>query len=119
MVGRSPGPSRRLIASIKIADLAIDALHRSIRQGSRDVLLSPQEHVLLYILAASPGRAVSYSDIAEALGQSDADVRRNSLARHVSGLRRKLGDDAHHPRYIESVLGIGYRFMAPGSQRSS
>ena len=78
------------------------------------MLLSPQEHVLLYVLAASAGHAVSYRDIAQSLGQSDTDVRRNSLARHISGLRRKLGDDAHRPRYIESVLGIGYRFIGTG-----
>jgi DNA-binding response OmpR family regulator len=119
MVGRNAGSSHRPIASIAIADLAIDALHRNVRQGTDDVLLSPQEHVLLYVLAARAGRAVSYSEIAESLGQSDTDVRRNSLARHISGLRRKLGDDAHHPRYIESVLGIGYRFIAIAPRLSS
>jgi DNA-binding response OmpR family regulator len=111
-VGRRAASSHRTIASITIADLAIDALHRNIRQGSDDVLLSPQEHVLLYVLAARAGHAVSYHDIAQALGQSHAPVRRNSLARHISSLRRKLGDDAHRPRYIESILGIGYRFIA-------
>src|SRR5512133_4105666 len=119
MVGHNPGSSHRPIASIKVADLAIDALQRSIRQGTHDVLLSPQEHVLIYILAAKAGRAVSYGDIAQALGQDDSSVRRNSLARHIPSLRRKLGDDAHHPHYIESVLGIGYRFLAARSLNSA
>jgi DNA-binding response OmpR family regulator len=111
--------SPHLVASITVSDLTIDALQRNIRQGVDDVLLSPQEHVLLYVLAASAGRAVSYHDIAQSLGQGETDVRRNSLARHISGLRRKLGDNAHRPRYIESVLGIGYRFMTAVPQRFS
>jgi DNA-binding response OmpR family regulator len=86
-----------------------------VRQGARDVHLSPQEHILLYTLAAKAGIAVGYGELGEALGQTDADIRRNTLARHVSSLRRKLGDDANQPRYIESVVGVGYRFLAARS----
>ena len=32
---------------------------------------------------------------------------------HMSGLRKKLGDDAADPRYIHTVRGIGFRFTAP------
>ena len=32
---------------------------------------------------------------------------------HVSGLRRKLGDDAAEPGYIHTVRGVGFRFSAP------
>ena len=32
---------------------------------------------------------------------------------HMSGLRKKLGDDAADPRYIHTVRGVGFRFSAP------
>jgi DNA-binding response OmpR family regulator len=37
----------------------------------------------------------------------------NYLKVFVRRLRQKLGDDAEHPRYIETVWGIGYRFVPP------
>jgi DNA-binding response OmpR family regulator len=101
------------VAAIRVADLEIDALRRRIRQGSRDVGLSPVEHVLLYTLAAAVGVVVSYRDLADALGVTDQGVRNNTLARHISSLRRKLRDDAERPRYIETVPNVGYRFIAP------
>jgi DNA-binding response OmpR family regulator len=101
------------VATLKVADLEIDALHRRVRQGSRDVRLSPVEHALLYTLAAAIGVAVSYRELAEALGGSrDHEVRNNTLARHISSLRRKLRDDAERPRYIETIPNLGYRFVA-------
>ena len=61
--------------------------------------------------AARAGAVVSYREIADALGRSESDFRNNALARHVSSLRRKLGDDPRHPRYVETVAGVGYRVL--------
>jgi two-component system KDP operon response regulator KdpE len=107
-------PNRR-VALLRVADLEIDALRRLVRQGTRELRLSPGEHALLYTLAAKAGSVVSYREIADALGRTGPGVRTNPLARHLSSLRRKLRDDAHRPRYIETVPGIGYRFLATPS----
>jgi DNA-binding response OmpR family regulator len=101
----------RRVAPLRVADLELDALHRRVRQGEREVRLSPGEHILLYTLAARAGAVVSYREIADALGRTDPEIRTNTLARHLSSLRRKLRDDARRPRYIETVLGVGYRLL--------
>jgi len=101
----------RRVARLRVADLEIDALERSITQGSRELDLSPNEHVLLYTLAARRGTVVDYQRLAAALGIGP-EVQNNNVARHVTSLRRKLGDNVGHPRYIETVRGIGYRFIA-------
>jgi DNA-binding response OmpR family regulator len=103
--------ANRAVARLKVGDLEIDALHRQIRQGSREIKLSPGQHILLYTLAARAGEVVSYREIADALGQPDLEIRNNTLARHLSALRRKLRDDPVRPRYIETVSRIGYRFL--------
>jgi two-component system, OmpR family, response regulator RegX3 len=31
---------------------------------------------------------------------------------HIKNLRHKLGEDPRHPRFVETVIGVGYRFAA-------
>lgn len=100
------------VAPLRVADLDVDALDQRIRQGTREVRLSPNEHILLYTLIARAGGVVSYRELAGAVGRSDAKLYNNSLARHISTLRGKLRDDAQKPRYIETVRGVGFRFVA-------
>lgn len=106
-------PARR-VAPLRVADLEIDALDQRISQGTRAVRLSPSEHMLLYTLAAARGTVVPYHRLADALGIGP-QIRTNTVARHVTTLRRKLGDPAEHPRYIETIPGMGYRFIVGGS----
>lgn len=80
-------------------------------QGSRALRLSPSEHTLLYILAARHGTVVGYREIGDALGLGP-EVRANTVARHVTSLRRKLGANVARTRYIETVPRVGYRFGA-------
>jgi DNA-binding response OmpR family regulator len=105
-------PSNRRVAPLRVADLEIDALDPRVRQGTRELRLSPNEHILLYTLAARAGAVVTYRELTDALGSVGSEVRNNSLARHLSSLRRKLQDDAERPRYIETVRTIGFRFVA-------
>lgn len=111
-LSRNRIPPNRPIAPLRVSDLEIDALHPHVRQGAFDIRLSPDEHILLYTLAARVDAVVSYREIADALGRTDPGVHNNSLARHVRTLRRKLRDDPDRPRYIETVRGIGYRMHA-------
>ena len=104
-------PSRR-VALLRVADLEIDALDPRIRQGTREIRLSPNEHILLYTLAARAGAVVTYQELTDALRPRGPEVRNNTLARHLSSLRRKLQDDPERPRYIETVRTIGFRCVA-------
>ena len=104
----SPSPR---VAPIRVADLEIDALDPRVLQGTREIRLSPNEHILLYTLAARAGTVVTYRELTDALGSAGIAVRNNTLARHVSSLRKKLRDDPERPRYIETIRTIGFRFV--------
>ena len=105
-------PASRRVAPLRVADLEIDALDSRVRQGTREIRLSPNEHIILYTLAARAGAVVTYRELTNALTSAGPEVRNNTLARHLSSLRRKLQDDPERPRYIETVRTIGFRFVA-------
>ena len=97
------------VPRLRIRDLDFDLLNLDVRRGAKRVALSRMEHALLCILALNKGTTVSREDLRETLWGRDSRPTSNALDRHMSAIRRKLGDDWRKPRYIEDVRGKGYR----------
>ena len=76
------------------------------------VPLPPQAFDLLRLLVESAGHLKSRDELIEALWPTTV-VEDNSLPWYVSAVRKALGDDSGEPRYIGTVRGRGYRFIAP------
>ncbi len=110
VVRRTFGDPGRVVPSLRIGDLEIDVLHRSVRAGESELHLTSLEQALLYLFAANAGRVLSSETILDALWGTDFVVESGVVDRHVRALRAKLQDDWYRPRYIETVAG-GYRFI--------
>lgn len=102
-----------LTSAVRMADLEIDLLARTVRigDGGRRIGLTPLEHGLLWLLAANAGGVVSRPVIEESLWGSVVETASNVVDQYVHRLRKKLGDDARRPTFIETVGSTGYRFM--------
>ncbi|GAB5603225.1 response regulator transcription factor [Thermus sp. FJN-A] len=72
--------------------------------------LSPLEFDLLLTLAQHPGMVFSRERLLEKVWGPDFPGVDRVVDVHIAGLRKKLGDDPDHPRFIETVRGVGYRF---------
>jgi DNA-binding response OmpR family regulator len=96
---------------IRMGELEIDILHRSVRAGDAELHLTALEQSLLYLLAANAGRVVSREEILDALWGQDYVAGSNVVDRQVRNLRARLNDDWRRPRFIATVPGRGYRFM--------
>jgi Tol biopolymer transport system component len=72
---------------------------------------------LLCLLAGKQGATVDRETLVEALWPG-AFVNEEALSRSIADLRRCLGDDARHPRYIETIPKRGYRLVAAISEES-
>ena len=70
--------------------------------------------ILLLALARAQGRVLSREQLLLEVAERDFEVFDRSIDVAVSGLRRKLGDDARSPRWIETIRGIGYLFKKQG-----
>lgn len=98
---------------LEIGELVVDRRRHEARLAGRALDLTPKEFALLEVLAGDPGRAFRRADLWTALVGWDTDRAPRTLDVHVLNLRRKLDDDPAAPRYIETVVGVGYRLVAP------
>jgi two-component system KDP operon response regulator KdpE len=109
---RSDPGAAVLVPVIRLGELEVDILQRSARDGAGELPLTPLEQSLLYLLAANAGRAVTRAEILDTLWGPDHVVDSKIVDRQVRNLRARLKDDRSRPRFIATVPGHGYRFLA-------
>lgn len=97
-------------ARLEFEDLTVDLEHRAVRQGDRDVRLTPTEFAILELLARRAGRPVSSREIARYAWEEGAATP-DAVRVHVGSLRRKIEPDPSVPRYIVTEPWVGYRFI--------
>lgn len=95
---------------LKLGELEIDILNRSVTAGGHQLHLTSLEQNLLYLLAANAGRLLTRDEIIDYLWGTDYAAESNVVDRHVRNLRAKLQNDWRRPRYIVTVPGQGYQF---------
>jgi PAS domain S-box-containing protein len=96
---------RRFVAG----DLSIDFAERSVTVGGRPVHLSAMGYKLLYELATHGGRVLTHDQILQRVWGKEYSGETELLRSSIRHLRRKLGDDARHPKYIMTEPQVGYR----------
>jgi DNA-binding response OmpR family regulator len=96
-----------------IGDISLDGSKHEVRQQNQVVELTPLEFQVLEALMQSPGQVVRRADLCMRLMDNGYSGSEATLKIHIRNLRLKLSDDLNQPRYIETVFGIGYRFLEP------
>lgn len=89
--------------------LNLDA--RELLLAGQPLALTPVEFDILSALARSYGCVQSREALVEKLRAREYEVFDRSVDVHIASLRKKLGDDAHEPRYIRTVRSAGYLFI--------
>ena len=101
---------RRAEGAIVIGDVRLDADRRSTTLQGGELELSRKEFDLLRLLMENSGSVVTRERLIDEVWDTNWFVSTKTLDVHVSGLRKKLGDDSNAPRYIHTVRGVGFRF---------
>jgi two-component system alkaline phosphatase synthesis response regulator PhoP len=93
-----------------VGDVAVDTGRRHVTVGGRMVELTATEFDLLAELARQPGRVFTRAQLLGALHGVVVESYERTVDSHIKNIRRKLEPDAHRPRYLLTVHGVGYRF---------
>lgn len=89
--------------------LEIDGSRRTVKVDGRIVELTALEFDLLSVLARDPGSVIRRSALLDRVWGPEFVADEHLVDVHVANLRRRLGDDADRPRFVETVRGVGYR----------
>ncbi|PTQ50852.1 MAG: DNA-binding response regulator [Hydrogenibacillus schlegelii] len=100
---------------LTVGTLRLDPLRRLAWRGDERLSLTKKEFAILEYLMRRPGEVVTQEDLLEHVWDASANPFTASVRVHIHALRRKLGDSADAPRYIETVPG-GYRLRTDESE---
>ena len=102
---------------LELGELVIDQPTRIVTVRGSPVGLTVIEFDLLLTLAQDPGVVFSRQRLLDRAWGMDYVGDEHVVDVHLGNLRRKLGDDATRPTFIETVRGAGYRFRPRGAGR--
>jgi len=97
---------------LRFAGFELDIRSRELRRGERCIRLQEQPFEILRMMLERPGDVVTREELRRRLWPDGTFVDfEHSLNAAVKRLRAALGDDADHPRFVETLPRRGYRFI--------
>ncbi|MBP7827469.1 MAG: response regulator transcription factor [Verrucomicrobia bacterium] len=115
-VTRRAAPSERTAerTPVVVGDVCVDPNTRTATHAGQPLVLTPVEFDLLHALVRAAGRVKTRDELMAEIRAREYEVFDRSIDVHVAALRKKLGDPAPAPRYIQTVRAAGYLFLKPG-----
>ena len=95
----------------QFGDFCVDGLRRMLLCEGTQIPLSPKAFETLLLLVQNSGRVVTKKELIERIWP-DSFVEENNLSQCIFRLRKALGEEKHEHRFIVTVPGSGYRFVA-------
>src|SRR6476469_5988629 len=99
---------------IRFGLFEVDLLTCELRKSGLRQKLGPQPFEVLRAMREQPGELITREKLRERLWPDDTFVDYNlALKKSVNRIREVLHDSSENPRFVETVRGRGYRFIAP------
>ena len=100
---------------IESGDIRLDTGSFSLYKGQEKLELTAIQIDILEVLIGNQGSVISRQSLIDQAYRGDqfADIFDRTIDAHIKNIRKVLGDDSKHPRYIETIRGKGYRWVKP------
>jgi DNA-binding response OmpR family regulator len=90
--------------------LELDSGTREVRKQGEELKLTAKEFDLLWFLASNPRKVFSRDQLMSRVWGYEAALDTGTVTVHVRRLREKIEERPSHPRFLQTVWGVGYRF---------
>lgn len=104
-------PAEEAVTRLRLADLEMDLLARSVTRAGEKIDLQPREFKLLEELLRHSGQVVTRTMLLESVWDYHFDPQTNVIDVHISRLRAKI-DKGYDPQLLRTVRGAGYMLTA-------
>lgn len=101
-------------SSVRRGEIHIDPSAHIVTIAGRHVELSALEFRLLHYLASHPGMVFSRDQLLDRVWGNDRSVTSRSVDVYIRRVREKIESEPQQPVYVQTVHGVGYRFVADG-----
>lgn len=111
-LARRSGSDAETATQLRVADLEMDLLRRTVNRAGRTIELQPREFRLLEYLMRRHGQVVTRTMLLEGVWDYHFDPQTNVIDVHISRLRAKI-DKGYDQPLLHTVRGAGYSLRAP------
>ncbi|MBU0936881.1 MAG: response regulator transcription factor [Spirochaetes bacterium] len=92
-------------------DVRIDLAGSEVSKAGRKLDFTAKEFKMLLYFVQNPGRVLSKEQICQAVWGGNYSGVDNTISVHIRKIRLKIEDDPSSPRWIQTVVGLGYKFV--------
>ncbi len=107
---RRATPVAETSARLSFDGLVLDAGTREVLRHGEELKLTAKEFDLLWFLASHPRKVFSRDQLMSRVWGFESAVDTGTVTVHVRRLREKIEETPSHPRFLQTVWGVGYRF---------
>ena len=112
LLRRSSNPTNGSTAEIfRFGAISIDFRRAEVLKAGDRIDLSAMEFKLLHYLIENQGNVHSRDQLLDAVWGYDAMPTTRTVDVHIAWLRQKLEENPRHPQFIQTVHGLGYKFV--------
>lgn len=97
---------------LRVKEISLDQVEKVVWKSDHRIQLTRKEFGILEYLMRHPNEVISQEALLEHVWGTMANVFSNTVRVHIQSLREKLEDNSATPRYIETIIGTGYRFIS-------
>ena len=109
---RRTGQTAKVVDVLEFGNLKMVINQHQVKKGGEIVEVTPTEFKILELFLMNPGRVLSRLQIVEQVQGYAFDGYERTIDAHVKNLRRKIEDNPKDPQYVQTVYGVGYKFVA-------
>lgn len=110
--------SRTATGKVNINGRVVDLENLELKHGGETIQLTLMEAKLLQYLIDNEGKPVSRKAILEEVWNLQEDTDTRAIDNFIVRLRKHLEDEPNFPRIVQTVRGVGYRFVRPADETS-